>query len=96
MSETRGMSRRELFQYEARQRRLRGESKLHISIKASEALKEEKAIDKLLCGIANSGENNIESSALAAYSPEFMYGSDEENAADWANAGIDSDSKSDW
>jgi len=34
MSNTRGMNRREKLQYEARQRRLLGKSKLHISMEA--------------------------------------------------------------
>jgi len=97
MVETRGMSRREKLQYEAKQRRLNGESKLNVSIAAATAVNDDKKIDKLLSGIVEIGEDNTEASTLTAYAPEFMYGTDEENASDWANAGINIENNNmDW
>lgn len=83
MSNTRGMSRREKLQYEARIRNMLGVSKLRETTEAFKVLRDEGDIDSLMrkgkpAKWADGG----------AYSPEVMYGTDEENAADWANSGI--------
>ena len=88
MSETKGMSRREKLQYEAKQRQLNGESKLGLSFAAVNAVDEDRMIDKALFGMAEISEDNIEAQNMAAYSQEFMYASDTENASDLANACI--------
>ena len=81
---TRGMNRREKLQYEAKQRRLHGSSKLDISMNAVSMVEENKMIDKALFGMAEINDDNIEAQGMAAYSPEFMYATETENKADMA------------
>jgi len=99
-----GMSRREKLQYEARIRKMTGTSKLPISMAAYAIIEDEDLIDKLLrnskknraveeCKLDKYMKkvNNIKPAKWGdggAYSPEVMYGTEEENAADWQNSGL--------
>ena len=99
-----GMSRREKLQYEARIRKMTGTSKLPISMAAYAVIEDEDLINKLLCNSQSKKASeerkldkymkNVDSIKPAkwgdgdAYSPEVMYGTEEDNAADWANSGL--------
>jgi len=84
MSNTRGMTRREKMQYEARIRNMTGTSKLHKVTEAYQVIEDDKLIDDLL----RKNTKGAKWAEGAAYSEEFMYGTDEENTADWVNSGV--------
>jgi hypothetical protein len=105
MSETRGMSRRETLQYQARVRRMTGTSKLAISMAAHEVIElDDKAL--ALISAFGSTDKKLASKQVdkmmrkldktkpakwgdgGAYSPEVMYGTEEENNADWDESGL--------
>lgn len=104
MGATTGMSRREKLQYEARIRNMTKTSKLPISMAAHAVIEDEDLINELLRNSKDKRTieerkidklmNKLNNTKPAkwgdggAYSPEVMYGSDEENAQDWANSGL--------
>lgn len=99
-----GMSRREKLQYEARIRNMTGTSKLAISLAAHAVIEDEGLIDELLRNSKAKRvieDNKVDALMRkldttkpatwgdgGAYSPEVMYGTDEENSSDWENSGV--------
>jgi hypothetical protein len=86
MSVTTGMSRREKLQYEARIRKMTGTSKLKISNAAHAPITEDVAVEALMRKLSVTAPATWGDGG--AFSPESMYGTDEETAEDWSNSGL--------
>lgn len=93
MSGTRGMSRREKLQFEARQRKMLGKSKLAISM-AAHGLLEDIDLEKIIGKAkAKKLDRKLESAAVIAdkydgVNESYIKSSKQEDFNDWNDAGI--------